>query len=66
MLSPQLFDLWEDNFQVFRVRKPWKAARRVGIYPGRDETERLMKNSGNSGVLRSQLLKTTTADPSPS
>jgi len=36
--SPQLCDLWENNFQVYGVRKLWKAARRAGINIGRDQT----------------------------
>ena len=63
MLSPQLCDLWENNFQVYGVRKLWKAARRAGINIGRDQTARLMKNLGMRGVLRSKRVKTTRPDP---
>ena len=31
MLPPQLFDLWEDDFQMYRVRKLWKAALGQGL-----------------------------------
>ena len=62
-LSPQLCALWKNNFQVYGVRKLWKAARRAGINIGRDQTARLMKNLGMRGVLRSKRVKTTTADP---
>ena len=31
MLPPQLFDLWEDDFQVYGVRKLWKAALGQGL-----------------------------------
>ncbi len=63
VLSPQLCDLWENNFQVYGVRKLWKAARRAGIDIGRDQTARLMRRLGMRGVLRSKRVKTTTADP---
>jgi transposase InsO family protein len=63
VLSPQLCDLWKNNFQVYGVRKLWKAARRAGIDIGRDQTARLMKNLGMRGVLRSRRVKTTRPDP---
>jgi len=63
VILPQLCDLWEGNFQVYGVRKLWKAARRAGIDIGRDQTERLMRRLGMRGVLRSKRVKTTTADP---
>jgi transposase InsO family protein len=63
VLSPQLCDLWENNFQVYGVRKLWKAARRAGIDIGRDQTARLMKTLGMRGVLRSKRVKTTRPDP---
>jgi len=63
MLSPQLCDLWKNNFQVYGVRKLWKAARRAGINIGRDQTARLMKTLGMRGVLRSKRVKTTRPDP---
>jgi len=63
MLSPQLCALWENNFEVYGVRKLWKAARRAGIVIGRDQTARLMKTLGIRGVLRSRRVKTTKPDP---
>jgi len=64
VILPQLCDLWKSNFQVYRVRKLWKAARRAGIDIGRGQTERLMRRLGIRGVLRSKRVKPTTADPS--
>jgi transposase InsO family protein len=63
VILPQLCDLWKNNFQVYGVRKFWKAARRAGIDIGRDQTARLMGRLGMRGVLRSKRVKTTTADP---
>ena len=36
VLRPVLRQLWEDNYRVYGVRKPWKAARRAGYELGRD------------------------------
>ena len=36
-LRPALRGLWEENYQVYGVRKLWKAARRSGIDVGRDQ-----------------------------
>jgi len=66
MLSPQLCDLWENNFKVYGVRKLWKAARRAGIDIGRDQTARLMKNLGIRGVLRSKRVKNDQTRPDSS
>ena len=63
VLSSQLCDLWKSNFQVYGVRKLWKAARRAGIDIGRDQTARLMRRLGTRGFLRSKRVKTKTADP---
>jgi len=62
-ILPQLCDLWENNLEVYGVRKLWKAAHRAGIYIGRDQTARLMKRLGMRGVLRSKRVKTTRPDP---
>jgi len=63
VILPQLCDLWKNNFEVYGVRKLWKAARRAGINIGRDQTARLMKRLGMRGVLRSKRVKTTRPDP---
>ncbi|WP_307450848.1 MULTISPECIES: IS3 family transposase [Microbacterium] len=62
-LIPQLVQLWDVNYRVYGVRKLWKAAGRVGIMIGRDQTARLMRAAGIEGVRRSKRVKTTRADP---
>ena len=42
-LTPQLVEIWKDNYQVSGSRKLWKTARRAGIDIGRDQTARLMR-----------------------
>lgn len=49
-LIPQLIALWESNYRVYGVRKLWKAAGRVGITIGRDQTARLMRAAGIEGA----------------
>jgi len=56
MLSPQLSDLWENNLQVYGVRKLWKVARRAGTYIGRDQTARLIKTL-ESAVLCGRIRR---------
>jgi putative transposase len=62
-LIPQLVQLWDVNYRVYGVRKLWKAAGRVGIMIGRDQTARLMRAAGIEGARRSKRVKTTRADP---
>lgn len=63
VLSGELYSLWEKNRKVYGVRKLWKAARRLGMDVGRDQTARLMRSLGIEGVKRSRRVKTTTPDP---
>ena len=62
-LIPQLVEIWETNYRVYRIRKPRTAARRAGIVIGRDQTARLMRAAGIEGVRRSKGVKTTRPDP---
>ena len=63
-LVPRLTKLWSDNYEVYRSRKLWKAARRAGIDIGRDQTARLMKAGGIQGATRSKRVRTTRRDRS--
>jgi len=58
-LTPQLVQLWNDNYRVYGARKLWKAARRAGHDVGRDQVARLMRAAGIEGVRRSKQVKTT-------
>jgi putative transposase len=63
VLGPLLRQLWEDNYQVYGVRKLWKTARRAGHDVGRDQVARLMRAAEIQGVRRGKQVRTTKADP---
>src|SRR5206468_2099379 len=63
-LVPRLVELWQENYKVYGSRKLWKAARRAGIDIGRDQTARLMRQTGIQGALRSKRVRTTRPDRS--
>jgi putative transposase len=50
------------NYEVYGVRKMWKAMRRAGEDIGRDQVARLMRELGIEGVRRGRKVKTTRAD----
>ena len=62
-LTPQLIELWEDNYRVYGARKLHKAARRAGLDVGCDQVARLMRAAGIEGARRSKRVRTTRADP---
>ena len=59
-LANQLRSLWQDNWQVYGVRKLWHAACRVGHDVGRDRVARLMRLAGISGAVRGKHRTVTT------
>jgi len=56
--------IWEDNFQVYGVRKVWRQLVREGIGAARCTVARLMRNMGLQGRVRGQPHKTTVSDRS--
>ena len=62
-LVPEVQRVWEENFQVYGVRKVWRQLRREGFDVARCTVERLMKKSGIQGVIRGKSQKTTIPDP---
>ena len=66
MLMPILFAIWTANFEVYGVRKMWKAMVRAGHDIGRDQTARLMAQLGIRGVRKGRKPKTTKSDPAAS
>ena len=50
------------NYEVYGVRKMWKAMRRAGEDIGRDQVARLMRELGIEGVRRGRKVRTTKAD----
>lgn len=53
------------NYGVYGVRKMWHAMRRAGWDIGRDQTARLMRLAGVTGVVRGRKPRTTVPTPVP-
>jgi putative transposase len=62
-LAPKLRQLFDDNYQVYGVRKLWRQLQRQGERVGRDQIGRLMRTLGIAGVVRGKPKRTTVADP---
>ena len=62
-LVPEVERVWEENFQVYGVRKVWRQMRREGFGVARCTVARLMKSIGIQGVVRGKPLKTTIPNP---
>ena len=58
-LRVEIQRVWDENRQVYGVRKVWRQLRREGIYAARCSVARLMKVMGLSGVVRGRKIKTT-------
>ncbi len=54
--------VWEENFQVYGVRKVWRQLTRDGIEVARCTVARLMRQMGIKGVVRGKPLRTTISD----
>jgi putative transposase len=54
--------VWEENFQVYGVRKIWRQLRREGIDVARCTVARLMRHLGLKGVTRGKAVRTTVSD----
>ncbi|WP_123591004.1 IS3 family transposase [Salinisphaera orenii] len=60
--------IWDDNFQVYGMRKVWRVLQREGWAVARCTVERLMQQMGLQGAVRGRTPKTTVSDadqPSP-
>jgi putative transposase len=62
-LAPKIQRVFDDNYQVYGVRKLWKQLCRDGELVGRDRVARLMRTLGIAGVVRGKLRRTTISDP---
>lgn len=60
---PEIRRVWDENFQVYGVRKVGHQMRREGFGVARCTVERLMRRLGIQGVVRGKAWKTTIADP---
>ena len=61
-LKPEITRVFEDNFEVYGVRKVWRQLKREGHDVARCTVERLMQNLGLQGVIRGKRLRTTIQD----
>ena len=62
-LAPQVHRVWQDNLQVYGVRKVWRQLHREGVPVARCTVARLMRRLGIEGVVRGKKIRTTFADP---
>ncbi len=63
-LRPEVQRVWDDNHEVYGVRKVWRQMQREDFDVARCTVERLMKQLGIQGVIREKPLKTTHSNPS--
>jgi len=62
-LCEEIQRVWEENFQVYGVRKVWRQLLREGIAAARCTVARLMRSMGLRGAVRGKAVRTTIADP---
>lgn len=62
-LRPEIQRVWDDNYEVYGVRKVWRQMQREGFDIARCTVSRLMKQLGIQGVIRGKTLKTTHSNP---
>jgi putative transposase len=62
VLMPQISRVFEENFEVYGVRKVWRQLRREGLGVARCTVARLMQSMGLQGVVRGKPVKTTISD----
>lgn len=63
-LRPEIERVWEQNDNVYGLRKVWHQMRRDGIDVARCTVARLMKDMGIEGAIRGKNPKTTIPDKS--
>ena len=63
-LLPEIQRVWDENFQVYGVRKAWHQLKREGFEVARCTVQRLMKQIGIRGAVRGKVVKTTVPDTS--
>jgi transposase InsO family protein len=62
-LIPEVQRVFNENFEVYGVRKVWRQMRREDFDVARCTVERLMKRLGLKGVIRGKPIRTTIANP---
>jgi putative transposase len=63
-LRPEIWRVWDENFEVYGVRKIWRQLKREGVEVARCTVARLMADMGLSGAVRGRAVKTTISSPS--
>ena len=63
-LCVEIRRVWEENFQVYGVRKVWRQLRRETIEVARCTVARLMRQMGLKGAVRGKAVRTTISDRS--
>jgi len=61
-LQVEIRRVWDENFQVYGIRKVWRQLQREKIRVARCTVGRLMRAMGLRGVVRGRTFKTTVAD----
>ena len=63
-LRSEIKRVWDENYQVYGVRKAWHQLKREGFEVARCTVQRLMKQIGIRGAVRGKVVKTTVPDTS--
>src|SRR5512134_574004 len=63
-LCVEIRRVWEENFQVYGVRKVWRQLKREMIEVARCTVTRLMRQMGLHGAVRGKAARTTISDRS--
>lgn len=61
-LKPEIARVFDENMQVYGVRKVWTQMKREGFDIARCTVERLMRDMGLAGVIRGKKIRTTIPD----
>ena len=61
-LSVAIRRIWNENFQVYGIRKVWRQLQREGIDVARCTVARLMRRMGLKGATRGKAVRTTISD----
>jgi len=59
---PEIQRVFDENFQVYGVRKVWRQMQREGHQLARGTVARLMRSAGLQGVIRGKPMRTTIGD----
>lgn len=63
-LRPEIKRGWDENYQIYRVRKTWHQMKRERFDVARCTVARLMKQFSIRCAVRGKVVKTTVADTS--